>query len=1140
MNNSEYVHLHVHTEYSTLDGFGSLESYANKANKLGFKYLACTDHGNIDGLIKFQQACENNNIKPILGCEIYIVPEISKERKNGHALLLVKNNLGFKNICKLLSFANTDGFYYKPRVTSQMLLDHCKGLVISTACVQSFVTQNKDGIELAEKLIDKIGSDFYFELMPNKMKLQKKHNRKIIKLANKFGSKIIVTNDCHYIDKMDWKAQEVLLAIQRKAKWTDENRFKFSIHGLHLKSANQMIAGMKKIGMFKYQWMKNTIEVAEKCSDFRIKKRDIRLPKIEGISKKDEARYLKKLCFKNFKKIFYDGKILYHKNPYIRNWPIYYKRFKEEYNLIKSKNFIRYFLIVENLVNWCRRNDILIGPGRGSVGGSLIAYLLHITDVDPIKHKLLFSRFINEDRIDYPDIDIDFEARKIHLVRQYLEDTYGYDNVVGVSSFNRLKSRAVIQDVARVFSIPNDEVSRFTKLIDQVSEDGINEAIAEFDEAKEFADKHPEVMKIAEKLEGQIKTRSQHAAALVISNRPLSKSNRGNLIQLKDATVINWEKEDAEYMGLMKLDALSLKLLDIISETFNLIKKNHNIEIVDVKTFLSRIPLDDKKVLKDISDGNTIGLFQINTWATKKLIEEMGVEKFDHIVAIAALVRPGPTNSGMTAQYIKRKHGEPWIKKHEIYEKITKDTYGLLVYQEQIMEVINKVAGLPYSTADKIRKIIGKKRDVKEFKTFRRKFINGCKKQKIFSTSEAKEFWEGLLEWARYGFNLSHSVEYGMIGYWCGWIKHYYPTEFISASLTYGAKDKKHELVEEAYRLGLKLVLPRVNSMTDAEKWIASDGKIYVPFIEVKGIGSVKAKEAVQVKTNGPSLFDTSSDDAQIYHEGALGKLLDDIDAYRKTDDLVNPSEDIHKYFDFRIVSNPTIEYENLYKLFDYKLKLANLDNALQGKYSLLSKLSEQKKIVRKVKFRNYRSYCKKLSQCNDCSLINECTAPVPPSMGVYNISIYGQDPGFEEDKKGEGFIGKAGQKLWDTINKNGYKREQFFVSNINKCFPSKSGKSSDSQILACSKWADKELKMVKPIVILAFGNSCLKFFKNQKGGITELSGKTEWIEKYKCWVCWCIHPSAVLRNSSNKVYYKSGMTNFFKTLNAINFKKSV
>lgn len=1142
MKNSNFVHCHIHSEYSFLDGFGNPIDYAKKAKELGFKYLACTDHGSIDGLIKFQQACQNNDIIPIFGSELYITPEVCKERKNGHILLLVKNNKGFRNLCKLLSFANTDGFYYKPRITSDMLLKNCKGLVISTACPQSFVTNNKDGLDLTKKLINRVGDDFYFELMPINTPLQNKHNQKIIRLTRKYNQKIIITNDCHYINEDDWEAQEMLLAIQTKVQWSDKNRFKFNVHGLYLKSANQMIKDFKKIStIYKNEWIANTIEIAEKCRGFKIRQRKVKLPSVLSITgsnrdiKIEEHKILRKKCLTQFKKIFYDGIVEYNKKPYIKNWPVYYNRFKEEFDLFKRKNFVRYFLIVEDFVSWCRQNDVLVGPGRGSVGGSLVAYLLQITEVDPIIHNLLFSRFINEDRIDYPDIDIDIEDTKIHLARQYLEDKYGYNNVVGVSSFSRMKSRVVVKDIARVYSIPDQEVNRFTKLIDQSSEDGITNAISEYEEAKYFADEYPKVIKMAKKLEGQVRNRSQHAAALVVSDQPLSKSNRGNLIRSKNTTLINWEKDDAEYMGLMKLDILSLKLLSVLSETRRLIKENTGKTII-----FPKIPLDDKEVLMQINNGNNIGLFQMNAWAMNSLIKDMGVDSFDNIVAAAALVRPGPTNSGMTLDYIKRKHGQEWVKKHDAYEEITKDTYGLVIYQEQIMQVINIIAGLPYSTADKIRKIIGKKRDVSEFKPYRKQFLRGCQKQKTLSIPEAKDFWEGLLKWAGYGFPKSHSLEYGMIGYWTAFLKYYYPTEFISASLTYGDKDKKEELVEEVYRLGLNIVLPRVNGETHPIKWVAKDNKIYVPFIEIKGVGPVKAYEIKdKIQPNEALLFDIDSEPVQ--HSGSLGNLLNDIDAYRNNDDLTS-KRNLKNYFKFRIIANPTIEYKYLYKMFSNRLRLADLDKALQGDYSMLKKLSDKKRILKRTsdKKHRYQSLIKRLEKCTSCSLINECSYPVPPSIGKYNIAIYGQDPGFEEDIQGEGFVGAAGQKLWKSINPKEYPRSLFFVSNINKCFPSKSGKSSDSQIKACSRWGKSEIKLIKPIIILALGNSCLKYFKNQKGGINELSGKTEWNEKFKCWICWCTHPSAVLHNSSNEVYYKSGINNFIKTIKSIGIKKSV
>lgn len=1121
MNNSDFAHLHVHTEYSTLDGFGKPEDYVKKAKKMGFKYLACTDHGNIDGLIKFQQACDKHGIDPVLGCEAYIVPDLEKTKQRGHVLLLIKNRTGFKNICTLLSFANTEGFYYKPRITYEMLLQYCKGLIVSTACIQSFINQ-EGGIALAAALKDTIQDDLYFEIMPHKGRQFRKFNSNVIFTARNAGSKIILTNDCHYINSSDWKAQEVLLAIQRKAKWDDEDRFKFKIKGLHLKSANMMKLALRKSGLkdISDRYLLNTIEVAEKCSKFRIKKKLIHLPKVPGIDPNDEEKIISTECRKGMRRIFGSQSV-----P-----KLYRSRLEEELKIIKSKNFVRYFLIVKNLVDWCKENDILIGP-RGSVAGSLVAYLLDITPVDPIKYNLLFSRFISEDRIDYPDIDIDFEDSKRHMVREYLENTYGYDKIASVSSFSKLKSRAVIQDVSRVFDVPPIEVNRFTKLIDQTSEDGLKQALEETEEGIEFAEKYPSVIRLAKKLEGQIRGKSQHAAALIVSNRPLSKSGRCNLIERKGVRIINWEKEDAEYMGLMKLDALGLKFLSILSETKRLIKENHGEEIE-----FSEINLNDKKVLGEINKAENIGIFQISGYACSQQIKESGIYNFEDIAIAISIARPGPTQSGMAKEYNRRRKTGEWEKGHSVYEDITKETSGILVYQEQVMQVISRIAGLSESTADKIRKVIGKKRSAKEFEPYKKQFVDGCKKMKTFSPNEAEEFWEGLLEWAGYGFNKSHAIAYAMVGYWCAWLKYYYPTEFICASLTFGADDKKQEMVEEAYKMGLKVVLPMVHGNTDAIQWIAKKNKIYVPFIEVKGIGAVKAKKAKQAPRTDASLFDITEDKEFSKHDGAFGKLLDQIGAYR-TNEEFDVTDDMKKFFDFRIMHNPFVEYQNLHKLFNNRLRLKDLDLALKGDYKILRRLSSKIKLVKEVKFNGYRSYIQRLQKCDRCSLVEECTSPVPASAGKYNICITGQDPGFEEDKKGEGFVGKAGDKLWKSLK---YPRELFFITNINKCFPSVSKKSSDSQIESCRKWFELELRRVKPVVILAFGNNAVKFFTNRKGGITKISGTTEWSEKYKCWICWSLHPSAVLRNSSNLEFFNAGISNFKRTLKAIKFQLMV
>lgn len=1112
----DFAHLHVHTEYSMLDGLGTTDKYAEKASKLGYEYLAITDHGNIDGLIKFQASCEKYGIKPILGCELYIVDDIEvKTKKRGHIIALIKNKKGFTNLCSMLTYANTKGFYYRPRITHQLLLDHCEGLVISTACLQTFMYEKRGEI-LFQNLHDAIGNDLYCEIMPHNIRKQKRLNQLCKKIHRQYGTKIIATNDCHYINRTHSQAHEVLLAIQSKAKWNDPKRWRFTIGGLHLRSINEMEQAFTKQGFYNRRYFLNTIEVAEKCSDFRIEKYPVRLPRVKGVKIKEEAETMKVLCYDGYKNIF-DKKLKGNR--------VYYKRFNEEYNLIKRKKFIRYFLIVWELIKWCRENGIMTGPIRGSVGGSLVAYLLRITTVDPIKHKLMFSRFINEDRIDLPDIDIDFEDIKRHLIRGHLEELYGQGNVAGVSSFNRMQGRAVIRDVSRVFEIPLGEVDQFAKFIEDTDDHtGIQDAIDEYPEAQQFAEKYPNIIRHAKKLEGQIKTYSQHAAAVVVSKQPIGESGRCNLLERKGVTLINWEKDDTEYVGLMKLDVLGLKLLSILNDAKKAIKENHDVDID-----FDSIDLNNKKVIREINNGNTVGIFQFNQWATKNLVQEIVAENFQHLADTTALVRPGPYASGMTEEYIKRKNeGTDWKRKHKVYEKITKDTYGLLVYQEQVMAVISEVAGLSYSMADNIRKVIGKKRNPKAFKQYKDQFINGCKQTKIFDATEAIEFWEGLQKWAGYGYNMAHATGYTILAFWCGWLKVYYPTEFICASLTYGAKPKRNELVEEAYRLGLTVVLPKVG-ISDSINWIAKDKKLYVPFVDVKGIGTVKAIQSCRLSSKNSGSMDKffNRKKETVRHKGQLGKLLNEIGAYNPREEI-QITDRIKEFFDFRIVTDPKQNYAKLYKMFGGKIRLDKLDAILSGDVKEIKNLSKKYELLKHRSFKGHKD----LQRCQKCELYKEGTRPVPPSPGKYNVFIIGEGPWVDEDEAGEGFVGRAGEMLWKAIKP--FERKLFHVTNIWKCYPQYSRKANKQQIKICTQYLDIELRRVKPILILAFGNYVLRYFTNKAGGITDMSGQTTWNEKYGAWIAWCLHPAGVLHNPDNEVYYKAGIKNFRKMMKAI------
>ncbi|MBU0847513.1 DNA polymerase III subunit alpha [Patescibacteria group bacterium] len=985
----DFCHLHVHTENSLLDGYGSAVQYLAKAKELEFRYLACTDHGNQDGLIKFQKEAEKQGIKPILGCELYVVPDASSKKTGEfrhHITVLIKDDTGWQNLCKILTEANLHGFYYKPRTDFDTLKKYSKGLVFLSGCTAS-VMGTKIGYEFFSELRDLHPGDCYCEVMPHLFEDQAYIN----KICKNSGFDLVATNDVHYVNEDDADVHEVLLAIQTKVKRKDKNRFRFETKGLFLRSIQQMKEAFQVQGVLtKLEYliaMRNTIEIAEKCSNFKIKRQDIFLPSIL-MKDEPEDEFLEKLCREGYNRIFTSLADL-------EDDPTYHSRFLEEFQMIKKKKFIGYFLVVWEITEWCKKNDIMIGP-RGSVGGSLIAYLIGITSVDPIKYNLLFSRFIAEDRIDYPDIDVDFERVKRPLVRGHLEEMYGKNNIASVSTFMDMKGRAAIRDVARVFNIPYSEVDEFAKTIED-DENGENsiETASRTPEGQTFSRKYLNALKIAVRLEGQCRGVGQHAAALIVSADDLTQGTRCNLSTRSGQEVVNWDKDDAEYVGLMKLDVLGLSELSILNETRKLVEENHGKKII-----FEKIELDNPQVFEMLSEGQTVGVFQFNTWTTTKLCKEIGIDNFGLMSDVIALVRPGPANSGMTADFTKRKHGGKWRKKHRIYEHITKDTYGIIIYQEQVMQVINQVAGLSYSTADAIRKIIAKKRDVKEFEKYRQMFIDGCKKEETLSEKEAAEFWTALEKHASYGFNRSHSVAYAMIAYWCAFCKLYFPAEFLCANLSYGTDGKKDDLVKEARRLGLSIVLPKVG-ISDAHLWVVKDNNLYVPFIEIKGVGPKVAEDllkyhppepkavVVQQKKEKPKqlgFFDIEEVEEpktvlKEQKERKIDKILKAIGAIGN-----EPEQDLSKYFSFDVATDKHGEFPNLLSCLGFNFSPKDLDPILSLD---VNQGFIRGKIHTTTKFQN-----PELLYCQECDLVKQCKHPVLPSPGRYNLAIVGEAPG--------------------------------------------------------------------------------------------------------------------------------------------------
>ncbi|MBU1621757.1 MAG: DNA polymerase III subunit alpha, partial [Gammaproteobacteria bacterium] len=686
--------------------------------------------------------------------------------------------------------------------------------------------------------------------------------------------------------KDQWKAQEVLLAIQRKAKWNDPKRWKFGFTGLHLRTESEMAEKFEKQRILsKRQYtiaMMNTLKIAEQCWDFKIKKQlpDLPLTRYEKEFPNLIADdILDQFCSKDKPALDETG------NWHFKHW----ERYQKEMKLIQQKGFARYFLIVYEIIQFCEQQNIPIGPGRGSAGGSLVAFLLGITQVDPLKYDLLFERFISENRIDYPDIDIDFDRNRVDEVINHLREEYGEYNVAGISTFTSMQGRGAIRDVSRVFELPAKEVDQFAKAIKYTEhKENIILHSEENGIGRDFAQKYPEAFQLACDLEGQIRGSGQHPAGLIISKQDLRKSDKGNLILRNKTKVINWDMEDCDYIGLMKIDILKLNTLSVLNEIKRLIKKDFQFE---------DLSFDDPVIFKLLSEGKTAGIFQVTGYACTKLCTEMRIDNFNDIVTVVALARPGPQASGMTEQYVKRKHGLKWEPLHPIYEAITKDTFGVMVYQEQMMQAMVDLAGFSGSDADQIRKVIGKKRDAKEFEPYRIAFLEGCEKKKTLTKLQAEIFWKGLLEWAHYGFNKAHAVSYAIIGYWTSYAKVYYPTEFICASLTYGDEADKENLIKEAQNQGIQVITPKVG-ISEAARWIIKDNNLYMPFTEIKGIGEKEAEKCLTERPIRQGFFPTKKMQKSD-SKGQTQKMLQEIKAF-DPDPLARP-ENCLAYFQFDI-----------------------------------------------------------------------------------------------------------------------------------------------------------------------------------------------------------------------------------------------
>jgi DNA polymerase-3 subunit alpha len=842
-----FTHLHVHSHYSLLDGLPKIDEILDYCQKLGMDSVALTDHGAIYGAVEFYKKATERKIKPIIGAELYLAFErmIDKrpnvDDKRYHIVLLVKNEAGYKNLVKLLTKAHLEGFYYKPRIDEELLAQYSEGLICLSACLQGKIPQLilAKKIDEAEKIAKKyqeiFGKDnFYLELQhhPN-LREQKIVNEELIKISKKFQIPLVATNDCHYLKPDDAQAQDILMLINTGADPNDPERLTMKADDFSMRPPEKMIEDFKEIP----EAIENTQKIVELC-DFKFELGKTKLPKFETPNGKTPDEYLKELCYQGLEKRF--GKNVEEK---------VIERLEYELSVIKQTGFASYFLIVQDFVNWAKENHIVVGPARGSVGGSLVAYLLNITNIDPIKYNLLFERFLNPERVSMPDIDLDFTDRRRDEVIEYVRKKYGQDRVAQIITFGTMAARAVVRDVGRALGYPYSFCDQIAKMIPfGLTLDETLAKIPEFRQIYETDQKAQKLIEFARKLEGVARHASTHACGVVISSEPLD-----NVCPLQHPTqdekiiVTQYEMHSIEDLGLLKMDFLGLKNLTIIEDTLSRIYAIQN-----KKIDIENIPLDDKATYKLLQRGETIGVFQLESEGMRRYLKQLKPTELEDIIAMVALYRPGPIQ--FIPDYIAGKHKKKKVEYlHPKLKPILETTYGICVYQEQLMQIARDLAGFSLAEADVLRKAIGKK--IKSLLLEQKeKLINGMIKNGI-KKEIAQKIWEWVLPFAHYGFNRSHSCAYALIAYQTAYLKAHFPVEFMSALLTSEQADVERIgfLIEECKKMGIEVLPPDIN-----ESWrnfTAIPGKKQIRFglLAIKNVGGNFVEAVIEERKNrGP------------------------------------------------------------------------------------------------------------------------------------------------------------------------------------------------------------------------------------------------------------------------------------------------
>ncbi len=884
----KFTHLHVHSHYSLLDGLAKIDELLDRAKELGMDSLALTDHGALYGAVEFYTKAKEKGIKPIIGCEMYVAPNglasknpTAEDRKRYHLILLVKNERGYKNLLKLVSISHLEGFYYKPRIDKEVLKKYSEGLIGMSACIEGEIPAHiiSGNYEKAKKIAQEYEEifgkgNFYMELQHHpRYRNQQIANDGMIKISEETGIPFVASGDIHYIHPDDSDAQDILLCIQTNRKVHEKDRLTMTDFDLYMKSPEEMSAAFPHLP----EALENTQRVAESCV-FQLKLGQTQLPQYQVPADFTPENYLRHLTEEGLKKRFGD------------NIPgEYLERMNFELSVIEKTGFASYFLIVQDFVNWAKDNKIVVGPGRGSAAGSFISYLIGITNIDPIKYNLLFERFLNPERISMPDIDMDFADDRRDEVIDYVRQKYGHDRVAQIITFGTMAARAAIRDAGRALGYPYDYCDKTAKMIPMFN--SIEQALETPGDLSNLYSSDPAAKKLidsARRLEGVARHASMHACGVVITKDPVTEyAPLQKITGQKEGVVTQYsastQSSYVEKVGLLKMDFLGLKNLTIIQNTLRIVRKIKNLDLD-----IDDIPLDDKETYKLLQEAKTTGVFQLESPGMKRYLKLLKPTTFEDIIAMVALFRPGPME--WIPNFIAGKHGARKITYlHPKLEPILKNTYGVAVYQEQIMQIARDLAGFTLGEADVLRKAMGKKIP-KLIREQRSKFVEGCVKNGIGKIIAEKVF-DFIEPFAGYGFNRSHAACYALIGYQTAYLKAHFPAAFMAALLTSDQSDIDRIAieVEECRGMGIEVMAPNVNESFEEFAVITGEDnteRIRFGLNAIKNVGHTVAHEIVEERKRGGKFKNLADFIERVQHKDLNKKSLEALSKVGALDEL--------------------------------------------------------------------------------------------------------------------------------------------------------------------------------------------------------------------------------------------------------------